>query len=200
MKKISVILFLVLCCAFAGCSKGDISISSNVQPDSSDKYIIQTPLYQVVEIELGKYEYKIGTSNKVFTEGTKLGTEPQIDDIGNGVIRLFMGYGTNAFSVQYFDVWEEKESTVFNLYSVFTDYVNKNNNTYLFAYFDFLNKSLVIRDMFDDNGFYAEINKGNESIIYNDIIILNQNQIYLDYTITDSNNKSKTVQEVIKFK
>ncbi len=37
-------------------------------------------------------------------------------DVANGIVRLGMGYGTNSFIVQYFDLWTERVSEGFKLF------------------------------------------------------------------------------------
>lgn len=216
MRKLRVFLafILLLSCCFTGCREDTVSTlpetstettgSDEASADSltevANAYIVQTPFYQIRETGLGQYSYKIATDNKVFAEGTKTGTEPQIEDIDGGIIRLFMGHGTNAFTVRYFDIWGDKTSTVFYPYTVYADYANKNTNTYLIAYFGFENRALIVSDIFDPRGFCTEINKGDESRIYNNVIILNENQIYVEYTVVADNGESQSVREVINFR
>lgn len=188
--------------------------SSDLLIMDSEKYIIQTPLYQVYEEELQEYRYKIGTSKKVFAEGVKDGTEPKIDDIGNGIIRLFMGFGTNAFSVQYFDVWGDRTSKVFFPYSIYADYADPKTKECLIAYFAFPDTSekvLLIKDIFNEQGFSMEVDRGFISATCNRLIFLNENEIYLDYDILADGYSNddliagnpvefKNIREVVKFR
>lgn len=186
---------------------------SDLPKTNSKKYIIQTPLYQVYEKDLQKYSYKIGIGTKVFAEGIKNGTEPQIEEIDNGIIRLFMGFGTNAFSVQYFDIWGDRTSKVFSPYSIYADYTDSKGC--LIAYFpapDTSSKNaLLIKEIFNDDGFSTEIDRDFISNTCNELKFLNENEIYLDYDIlADGYSKDdlisgrhvefKNIREVIKFR
>lgn len=194
-------------------SNGETS-SDDLLIMDSEKYIIQTPLYQVYEEGLQEYRYKIGTGKKVFAEGVKDGTEPKIDDIGNGIIRLFMGFGTNAFSVQYFDVWGDRTSKVFSPYSIYADYADSKTKECLIAYFAFPDTSekvLLIKDIYNEQGFSMEVDRGFISATCNRLIFLNENEIYLDYDILADGYSNddliagnpveyKNIREVVKFR
>ena len=200
-----------------GCdSKSDNEkISSGSSKTENEKYIIQTPLYRIYEEGLQKYRYKIGTDKKVFSKGVKNGTEPKIDNIENGIIRLFMGSGTNNFSVQYFDVWGDKTSKVFYPYSIYADYADSKTKECLIAYFespgDYGKNILLIKDIFNEKGFSAEVDRGFISATCNRLVFLNENEIYLDYDVLADGYSNddliagnpveyKNIREVVKFR
>ena len=232
-----ILLFLVL---FSGCkntsesnehisdSTENISGSHESIEDTRDevkgfiknRYIINDVFYQIIDLSteeqpFGPYYYKIEMNKKVFAEGVKERTEPEIDYISTGVIRLFMGFGSNAFSLQYFDVWNDRTSEVFSPYAGYADYADSKTNECLIAYFKFPSASgknvLLIRDIFDEHGFSVEIDRGFISATCNNIIILNENEIYLDYDVFADGYSNddliagnpvefKNIREVVKFR
>ena len=157
--------------------------SCNTELNDNDKYIIQTPLYQIYEQGRQEYRYCITDGSAILAEGIKKGTEPEITELGNGIIRLYMGFGTNAASVQYFDVWNGRKSEVFSPYANYTDFANENTQEYLIAYFASSSEPvLTIKDIFDEQGFSTKIDKNFCYADCKQMIILNENEIYLDYT------------------
>lgn len=198
-------LVLIIMTMLSACNSNNITTipSDYLENDNSDKYIIQTPFYQIYEQGLQDYRYRIGTGNKIFVDDVKYGTEPQIEDIGNGIIRLFLGYGTNAFSVQYFDAFGDKTSSVFNPYSIYADYADTSKGEYLIAYFDLSSfndkKSFIITDIFGDQGFKTTVERDFESATCNRMVFLNENEIYLDYDVFTDDQLSN-VREVVKFR
>jgi len=180
-------------------------------PAESAKYVIQTALYQILELETSEYYYKIGTSWKVFAEEVYY-REPYIDSIQDGIIRLFLGSGTSCSSVQYFDFWKDRASESFFIYSVYADYAAENNTEEcLLAYFKFPWNILIIRDIFNEQGFYMEIDRGFISATCNRIVILNENEIYLDYSVFADGYSDedlikgnpvefKNIREVVRFR
>jgi len=187
---------------------------SKPAPDFShadyDKYTIMTPLYQIIEEPSGYY-YRIATSRKVFAEGVYY-RELYIDDIETGIIRLFTSAGPNAHSVQYFDVWKDRTSERFAISSAYDDYAAENNTEEcLIAYFDFPRSVLIVRDIFNEHGFSTEIDRGFISATCNRLVILNENEIYIDHHVfadgySDDDliagNKAEFVRirEVVKFR
>ena len=185
-----------------------------------NRYIVNDPLYQIVELsteeeQAGPYFYRIGTSEKIFAEDVKQGTAPQIDSVGSGIIRLFMDSGTDTFSVQYFDVLQNRTSETVFPHSVYADYVDAKTNECLVAYFDVPHASgknvLRIRDVFNAQGFSIEIDREFISVTCNQLILLNENEIYLDYDVladeysnddlaTGKSIEFKNIREVVKFR
>ena len=146
MKRICLlILFVVLILSFSSCGTNHENNSENELSDQNSqitidesKYIIQTPFYQIYEEDLQKYKYRITTGKDVLVEDIKTGTVPQIEDKGDGIVRLFLGFGTNAFSVKYFNVYDKKISEEFNPYTIYADYVDTKEKEYYIAYFKML--------------------------------------------------------------
>lgn len=195
---------LLIMTMLISCNSNNTSTKSSgyLANKNSKEYIVQTPLYQIYEQSSQDYRYRIGTENKIFVDDVKHGTEPQIEDIGNGIIRLFLGYGTNAFSVQYFDIWGDKTSSVFNPYSVYADYADASKGEYLIAYFDvssFDKKSLTITDIFGEQGFKTTVERDFASATCNRMVFLNENEIYLDYDVF-TDDRLSNVREVVKFR
>lgn len=197
-------LVLLIMTMLIACKSNNINSnpSDYLANENSKKYVVQTSLYQIYEQSTQEYRYRIGTENKIFVDDVKHGTEPQIEDIGNGIIRLFLGYGTNAFSVQYFDIWGDKTSLVFNPYSVYADYADTSKGEYLIAYFDvssFEKKSLTITDIFGEQGLKIIVKRDFASATCNRMVFLNENEIYLDYDVF-TNDSLSNVREVVKFR
>ncbi len=198
-------LVLIIMTMLSACNSNNITTipSDYLENDNSEKYIIQTPFYHIYEQGLQDYRYRIGTNYKIFVDDVKHGTEPQIEDIGNGIIRLFLGYGTNAFSVQYFDVLGDKTSSVFNPYSIYADYADTSKGEYLIAYFDLSSfnekKSFIITDIFGEQGFKTIVERDFESATCNRMVFLNENEIYLDYDVF-TDGRLSNVREVVKFR
>ena len=115
MKKLTILLLsFVVLISFCACNTifytETESQSSNDGQENyidSGKYIIQTTFYQIYEEDLQKYRYRITSGNDILVEEVKTGTEPRIEDKGNGILRLHLGFGTNAFAVKYFDVYKK---------------------------------------------------------------------------------------------
>lgn len=157
MKLIKLIniffLMILILMSFSGCvktSKSNKSTSNSnekieevkeeINETIGNKYIINTTLFQIIELStkeqpFGPYYYKIFTSKRVFAEDI-VKREPKISDIDDGIIRLFQAAGSNAFFIQYFDVWKERISKPFSIYSTYADYVDPQTKECLIAYFD----------------------------------------------------------------
>ena len=157
-----------------------------------DRYMVHDPLYRIEEVALGKYRYSIGTKLKVYAEGIKEGTEPEISYVGNGIIRLFLGYGTNCFTVQYFDVWNDRTSETFSVYSNYADICfSPSSSECLLATFDFPRNVLVIRDIFDPQGFYAEIDRDFVYAGAYQLLLLNETDLYVDADVFEAGYSAK---------
>ena len=208
MKKVGHMFFCVLSTLLlVSCGTSPDTPLNNA--DLSDKYIIQTPLYQIYEESLQKYRYKIGSDQKTFAEGTENGTEPEIEEIDDGIVRLHMGFGTNAFSVQYFDIWNDRTSVVFSPFAIYADYVNPKTKECLIAYFEYDATSekyiLTVKDIFNEKGFSTKIDKDFSSGTCNELVILNESEIYVDYAALSGSNLGKSaefesVRDVIRFR
>ena len=236
MKSIKIIktcfLILLSLALFSGCknpqklneskplsSENVEEIKDEVNGFIKNRYIVNDPLYQIIELSteeqpFGPYYYKIGTSKKTFAKGTH-NREPRIDVIGDGIIKLFMAFGSNAFSLQYFDVWNDRTSEDFAPYATYADYVDTKTGECLVAYFgevrSYGENVLLIKDIFNKQGFSTEIAKGFFSATCNRITFLNENEIYLDYEvfadgyseddlIAGNSVEWENIQEVVKFR
>lgn len=203
MKKFAIFLLsLLLVISFCACDKNSDTenVSSTVEMQSyinTDKYIIQTPFYQIYEEDLQKYRYRIVYGNDVLVEDIKTGTEPQIDDKGDGVLKLHLGFGTNAFTVKYFNVYDKTISEEFNPYSIYADYINTKTKEYYFAYFKPEEKpKLYINGFFECSEFSTELDLGFDMGTCEKLIFLNETEIYIEYI----DNNSKCVKKVVNFK
>ena len=206
MKRIVVCLsaMLMVFCVILGCSqqiKPEIAAPTEsftptnpTAPDQSDvknttdtsKYIVQTLLYQIYEEGLGIYRYSIGTNSHILVEDVKTGTVPQIEDKGNGILKLHLGFGTNAFTVQYFDVWNAVTSAQFQPYTIYADYVDAENKEYYFAYFKPEEKpKLYIEGFFDSAAFSVQLDLNFAMATCEKLIFLNESEIYIEYTDKD---------------
>ena len=177
-------------------SKNDLPIE-NLQSDiDTSKYIIQTPFYQIYEEDLQKYRYGITSGNDILVEGIKEGTEPEIVDKGDGILRLHMGFGTNAFSVKYFNVYDKSISEEFNPFSIYADYINTKTKEYYIAYFKpEENPKLYIDGFFDSSEFSAKLDLNFSMATCEKLIFLNETEIYIEYI----DNNSENVRKVVNF-
>lgn len=202
MKRIYLIIIsVILVLSFSSCGTNSVTNnenSSSVENSQSDidtsKYIIQTPFYQIYEEDLQKYKYRITSGKDILVEDTKSGTAPQIEDKGDGIVKLHFGFGTNAFSVKYFNVYDKTISEDFNPYGIYADYVNTKTKEYYIAYFKpEENPKLYIRGFFDSLDFSTELDLDFSMAICEKLIFLNEDEIYIEYINTHSENVKKVV-------
>lgn len=205
MKRICLlILSVVLILSFSACgtnqennSENDLPINNSQTDIDTSKYIIQTPFYQIYEDDLQKYKYRITCGKDVLVEDIKTGTEPQIEDKGDGIIRLFLSFGTNAFSVKYFNVYDKKGSEEFNPYTIYADYVDAMEKEYYIAYFKHEEKpKLYIKGFFDCSEFSNELDLNFSMATCEKLIFLNEEEVYIEYI----DNNSETIKKVVNFK
>lgn len=205
MKRISLIVMsVILILSISACgtsyetdSENDLSVENSQSEIDTSKYIIQTPFYQIYEEDLQKYKYRITNGKDVLAEDTKTGTEPQIEDKGDGIFRLFLGFGTNAFSVKYFNVFSKTVSEEFNPYSIYADYVDTKEKEYYIAYFKPEEKpKLYINGFFDSAEFSNELDLNFSMATCDKLIFLNEEEIYIEYI----DNDSKSIKKVVNFK
>ncbi|MBR2921947.1 MAG: hypothetical protein IKC10_01355 [Alphaproteobacteria bacterium] len=205
MKRISLIVIsVILILSISACgtsyetdSENDLSVENSQSEIDTSKYIIQTPFYQIYEEDLQKYKYRITNGKDVLAEDTKTGTEPQIEDKGDGVLRLFLGFGTNAFSVKYFNVFSKTVSEEFNPNSIYADYVDTKEKEYYIAYFKPEEKpKLYINGFFDSAEFSNELDLNFSMATCDKLIFLNEEEIYIEYI----DNDSKSIKKVVNFK
>ena len=205
MKKLAILLLtLLLVISLCACNtnsitdaENNLSIEETQGHANTDKYIIQTVFYQIYEEDLQKYKYRITSGNDILVEEVKIGTAPQIEDKGEGVLKLHLGFGTNAFSVKYFNVYNKTVSQEFNPYSIYADYINTKTKEYYIAYFKPEEKpKLYINGFFDSSEFSTELYLDFSMTTCEKIIFLNEKEIYLEYI--DSNSES--IKKVVNYK
>ena len=205
MKRICLlILSVVLILSFSACgtnqennSENDLPINNSQTDIDTSKYIIQTPFYQIYEEDLQKYKYRITSGNDILVEDIKTGTAPQIEDKGEGVLKLHLGFGTNAFSVKYFNVYDKTISEEFNPYSIYADYINTKTKEYYIAYFKPEGKpKLYIKGFFDCSEVSNELDLNFSMATCEKLIFLNEEEIYIEYI----DNNSETIKKVVNFK
>ncbi|MBQ9977300.1 MAG: hypothetical protein IJP21_01745 [Clostridia bacterium] len=205
MKRIYLIIISVmLILSFSSCGTNSVTNNENgssVENSPSDidtnKYIIQTPFYQIYEEDLQKYKYRITSGKDILVEDTKPGTAPEIEDKGDGIVRLFLGFGTNAFSVKYFNVYDKTISEEFYPFSIYADYINTKTKEYYIAYFKpEENPKLYIRGFFDSSEFSTELDLDFSMATCENLIFLNEEEIYIE----DIDNDSKSIKKVVNFK
>lgn len=203
-KTLLFILSLIFILSFSACGTNSVTSSENGSSVENEqcvmdknKYIIQTPYYQIYEVGLQKYKYRITRGNDILVEEVKTGTEPQIEDKGDGIVELFLGFGTNAFSVKYFNVYDKTISEEFNPYSIYADYINTKTKEYYIAYFKSEEKpKLYINGFFDSSEFSNELDLNFSMGTCEKLIFLNEKEIYIEYI--DSN--SKRIKKIVNFK
>ena len=205
MKRIYLLIIsIILILSFSACgtsyeanSENDLPVENSQSDIDTSKYIIQTPFYQIYEVGLQKYKYRITSGKDILVEDFKIGTEPQIEDKGDGILRLFLGFGTNAFSVKYFNVYNKTVSEVFNPYSIYADYINTKTKEYYIAYFKPEEKpKLYINGFFDSSEFSNELDLNFSMATCDKLIFLNEEEIYIEYIDNDSQN----IKKVVNFK
>lgn len=178
-------------------TQGDTNIEDSQSDTDTDKYIIQTHYYQIYEVGLGKYRYRITSGNDVMVDEIKVRTEPEIDDLGDNILRLFLGFGTNACSVRYFDTHNKTVSEEFNPYTIYADYINTETKEYYIAYFvPEENPKLYIFGFFDSADFSTELDLDFSMPTCESLIFLNEEEIYIEYT----NSNSESIREVVNYK
>ena len=205
MKRIYLLIIsIILILSFSACgtsyeanSENDLPVENSQSDIDTSKYIIQTPFYQIYEVGLQKYKYRITSGKDILVEDFKTGTEPQIEDKGDGILRVFLGFGTNAFSVKYFNVYNKTVSEVFNPYSIYADYINTKTKEYYIAYFKPEEKpKLYINGFFDSSEFSNELDLNFSMATCDKLIFLNEEEIYIEYI----DNDSKNIKKVVNFK
>lgn len=205
MKKIAILLLsLLLVISLCACNtnsitdaENNLSIEETQSHTNTNKYIIQTVFYQIYEEDLQKYKYRITSGKDILVEDTKYGTAPQIEDKGDGIVKLHLGFGTNAFSVKYFNVYDKTISEEFNPYSIYADYINTKTKEYYIAYFKPEEKpKLYIKGFFDCSEFSNELDMNFSMATCEKLIFLNENELYIEYI----DNNSESIKKVVNFK
>ena len=164
---------------------------------ATSKYIIQTPFYQIYEEDVQTYKYKIASGNHILAEDIKTGTEPQIEDKGDGILKLHLGFGTNTFTVKYFNVYDKTVSEEFHPYSIYADYVDTAKKEYFIAYFKPEEKpKLHINGFFDSSEYSNELDLNFAMATCEKIIFLNETEIYVEYV----DNNSESIKKVVNFR
>jgi len=171
--------------------------SNEINPIDTNKYIIQTPFYQIYEDDVQVYKYRIESGNHILVEDVKTGTSPQIEDKGEGILKLHLGSGTNAFTVKYFDVYNKTVSEEFHPYSIYADYIDTATKDYFIAYFKPEEKpKLYINGFFDSSDFSNQLDLNFAIPTCEKLIFLNETEIYVEYI--DSN--SERMKQVVNFR
>ena len=205
MKRIYLLIISVmLILSFSACGTNSVTNSENGSSVENtqgsideDRCIIQTPFYQIYWEGLGKCKYRITSGKDILVEDIKIGSDPQIEDKGDGIIRLFLGFGTNAFSVKYFNVYDKKGSEEFNPYTIYADYVDTKEKEYYIAYFKPEEKpKLYIKGFFDCSEFSNELDLNFSMATCEKLIFLNEEEIYIEYI----DNNSETIKKVVNFR
>lgn len=176
LKKYVKILFvylLIMCFSFVlgACKKSDVQTGDNIY-------------YQITDDGKNNYHYEIISNGVVFSEGNTESHIPTIEEISEGIFKLKIGYG-NTYTLQYFDVLGNRISSEYQLINNYAEYYNEKTNEVLIAHYDFKEKPiLVIRDAFNDDGFYNEYDLGFSNYGCDEMKFLNENEIYLEYEIS----------------
>ena len=218
------ILFFSL--ILSSCTDSSLVEQENTSPDipysgpceesemslNQEECILYTTDYQIYSTGLQEYHYRIATDRKVFVDDIKRGIAPSINMVEGEVACLILPYGSGLKTVQFFNLRKDLTSDVFPIYSGYKTYTKwPFEGEVLIAYFDFARCVLIIRDVFDDEGFYIEIDRGFISAGCESLIFLNEDEIYIEYSIyADGYSKDDviagkaveyvTVREVIRFR
>ena len=205
MKRIYLLIIsVILILSFSACgtsyetnSENDLPVENSQSDIDTSQYIIQTTFYQIYEEDLQKYRYRITSGNDILVEDIKTGTAPQIEDKGEGVLKLHLGFGTNAFSVKYFNVYNKTISEKFHPYSIYADYINTKTKEYYIAFFKPEEKpKLYIKGFFESSGYSNELDLNFSMATCEKLVFLNETEIYIEYI----DNNSENVRKVVNFK
>lgn len=205
MKRIFLLIIsVILILSFSACgtnykidNDSELPVENSKSEIDTSKYIIQTPYYQIYEEDLQKYKYRITSGKDILVEDTKSGTAPQIEDKGDGIVKLHLGFGTNAFSVKYFNVYDKTISEEFNPHSIYADYINTKTKEYYIAYFQHEEKpKLYIKGFFESSGYSNELDLNFSMATCEKLVFLNETEIYIEYI----DNNSENVRKVVNFK
>ena len=205
MKRINLLIIsVILILSFSACgtsyetnSENDLPVENSQSEIDTSKYFIQTPYYQIYEEDLQEHKYRITSGKDILVEDTKSGTAPQIEDKGEGVLKLHLGFGTNAFSVKYFNVYDKTISEEFNPYSIYADYINTKTKEYYIAYFKPEEKpKLYIKGFFESSRYSNELDLNFSMATCEKLVFLNETEIYIEYI----DNNSENVRKVVNFK
>ena len=205
MKRIYLLIIsVILILSFSACgtsyetnSESDLPVENSQSDIDTSQYIIQTTFYQIYEEDLQKYRYRITSGKDILVEDIKTGTAPQIEDKGEGVLKLHLGFGTNAFSVKYFNVYDKTISEEFNPYTIYADYINTKTKEYYIAYFKPEEKpKLYIKGFFESSGYSNELDLNFSMATCEKLVFLNETEIYIEYI----DNNSENVRKVVSFK
>ena len=186
MKKLCCIILLAVLML-------NLSACGTKTEENTDKYIIQTTYYQIYEQESHTYKYTIKSGEDILAEGTTTNTPPRIDEVGDGIIRLHLNYGTNANTVKYFNVNDKTASKEFYPYTVYSEYIDVKEKEFLIAYTKPGEAEKVfIEGFFDSEGLSTTLSDYYDVDICEELVLLNTSQLYIDY-YTDFGDQAKTV-------
>ncbi len=203
-KKFLIALILTFCLLLPSCSN-----------KNDNRYFVNNSFYEIEYLNLGEYYYKIYNNEKIYAEAIVTNSEPKIDELSPMVYRLFLSYGTNARTIQYFDLENDRTSQKFSPFSVFTDYWCEENETLkndgFIAYItkvkgknDFIIK---IQSIYNPEKYSYEIKRDFASDSTVKMIFLNEKELYLDYEVYNNSSstnekelKLETVRETVKFR
>jgi len=141
--------------------------------------------YEIYETKWSASGYKIiSKDGKIIAEGENT-RAINIYEVSNDTLILVLGAGLNMQTLKYFDlsqVGNELVSEFFNIVnSPWAEYLSINNE-WLIAYYDFPDNGIVIRDIFNESGFYTKIQSINGqklSDICENISFINDNEIFV---------------------
>ena len=73
-------------------NNSELPVENSQSEIDTSKYFIQTPYYQIYGEDLQEHKYRITSGKDILVEDTKSGTAPQIEDKGEGVLKLHLGF------------------------------------------------------------------------------------------------------------
>jgi len=211
MKKSFLIITMIA--AFVLVTAGCLTIPTQLQTQARDDstspnaFCINTTNYYIHEITSSNtvgaiYEYEIRAGNTVLASETNMVEQPYISDLGEGIIRLIIGDGTNHKYIQYFDIYRVAYSDVFMVPSIFSDYVDTNDN-HLLSYFDYSSDNSTILKILDifDSAYVIEIGRDFISPVTgaDQLMFISENEIYVNYSSASHEGKSTQKREMICF-
>lgn len=159
--------------------------------------------YLIKQLNSYDFYYQICVGNSIIKAGTTRNRNPVIKMVGHGIYQLKLSYGSNSWTVQYFDVYNNLASEEYELATIYAAYCNygyPDSSTRLVAHFEYNDTEdrpvLIVKNMFD-NDFKVTIerNFAAPTTCANYLFFLNENEIYLDYNKEAGSGRFGSVRE-----
>ena len=192
-----------------------------------NRYVFYTPNCKLVDLtadgEIGGFNwyYEIKNGDSVLASAVWHRLEPHISEVDSGVFKLELSYGSNARTVQYFDVRTGFTSEVYSIASEYADYFELDYpaNIGFIAYLHFddsvhynkaANVYVIVADVFSGDKYRIDREFLSPLTGVNNMVFVNGNELYLDYEVIDGAIREewfggikgdlRNVREIVKFR